>query len=48
MFDKLRTPLARLKVKDLPRAGPLLTRAWLCLAADTDDVEESGAVYGKC
>jgi hypothetical protein len=38
--DKFRALLARLIVQHLPRPRPLLIRAWLCLAADTDDVEE--------
>ena len=40
MLDKLRTLLAKFIVKNLTRPRELVIRAWLWLAADTDDVEE--------
>jgi hypothetical protein len=36
MIDRLRTLLARLIVKQLPRPRPLLIRAWLWLSAEAD------------
>ena len=40
MIDKFRTLLAKLMVEYLARPRPLVIHAWLCLAAETDDVEE--------
>ncbi len=40
MIDKFRTLLAKLIVEHLARPRELVIRAWLWLAAETDDVEE--------
>lgn len=39
MLDTIRTYLAKLVVKHLNRPRELVIRAWLWLAADSDDVE---------
>ena len=39
MIDRFRTRLARLIIRHLTRPRELVIRAWLWLAADTDDVE---------
>ena len=39
MVRELRTALARLIVRHLTRPRPLVVRAWLRLAADTQEVE---------
>jgi hypothetical protein len=40
VVDRLRTLLARLIAHHLHRPLPLVIRAWLWLAAETDDIEE--------
>ena len=40
MLDGYRTILARFTVRHLRRPRPLVIRAWLWLAAETEDLEE--------
>jgi hypothetical protein len=41
MFEKLPTLLANFVVAHFNYPGPLVIHAWLCLAAEADNIEET-------